>query len=335
MAANHDLGRYIPQIGSFAVLTVDPVACVDYLEDPEATAACALLTSKGYVVYVPGTGDPERLRFSPSLFSQPLLWHATGDSQRRALPLGTRRPELAGLVTIKNQAMRQSALQSHLQALLAGDVPAAESSTANHGDGEAMDWEDEEEDERVADSEEAPALAPSTPIQVALPTRISNARQSSKASVADAWNTLLPELEAPWAAFHTATYAAPPTHIAASIHHSLRSGMHILHSLHCAMPLSHSHADCFDSDLQLQISLCDPRRKRGLPCISSATPHRRIHRPSRALPGRLFICVADTMFSLNRNPVLSPPTPSDRASLKRFYGPATSEIAFNRMLMHY
>ncbi|KAF7298675.1 hypothetical protein MIND_00814700 [Mycena indigotica] len=120
--------------------------------------------------------------------------------------------------------MRQSALQSHLQALLAGDVPAAESSTANHGDGEAMDWEDEEEDERVADSEEAPALAPSTPIQVALPTRISNARRSSKASVADAWNTLLPELEAPWAAFHTATYAAPPTHIAASIHHSCEAG---------------------------------------------------------------------------------------------------------------
>ncbi|KAF7290653.1 hypothetical protein MIND_01305600 [Mycena indigotica] len=62
MATNHDLGRYIPQIGSFAVLTVDPVACVDYLEDPEATAACSLLTSKGYVVYMHGSGpllDPQ------------------------------------------------------------------------------------------------------------------------------------------------------------------------------------------------------------------------------------------------------------------------------------
>ncbi|KAF7290652.1 hypothetical protein MIND_01305500 [Mycena indigotica] len=56
MSSGDNSGDYIPDTGVFAVLTVDPVACVDYLEDAEATAACALLTSKGYVVYVPGSG---------------------------------------------------------------------------------------------------------------------------------------------------------------------------------------------------------------------------------------------------------------------------------------
>ncbi|KAF7290654.1 hypothetical protein MIND_01305700 [Mycena indigotica] len=64
MATNNHLGRpeYVPKPGAFAVVTVDPVACVDYLEDPEATAACSLLTSKDYVVYMYGSGpllDPQ------------------------------------------------------------------------------------------------------------------------------------------------------------------------------------------------------------------------------------------------------------------------------------
>ncbi|KAF7289827.1 hypothetical protein MIND_01357000 [Mycena indigotica] len=44
------LGTLIPNPGSFAVLTVDPVASVDYLEDPEATAASAQLVCKDYLI---------------------------------------------------------------------------------------------------------------------------------------------------------------------------------------------------------------------------------------------------------------------------------------------
>ncbi|KAF7289829.1 hypothetical protein MIND_01357200 [Mycena indigotica] len=40
----------IPDSGTFAVLTIDPVASVDYLEDPEATAASAELASRHYVI---------------------------------------------------------------------------------------------------------------------------------------------------------------------------------------------------------------------------------------------------------------------------------------------
>ncbi|KAF7307377.1 hypothetical protein MIND_00531800 [Mycena indigotica] len=44
---------FAPLGGTFAVLTIDPVASVEYLHDPEATTASAKLVSKDYVVSIP------------------------------------------------------------------------------------------------------------------------------------------------------------------------------------------------------------------------------------------------------------------------------------------
>ncbi|KAF7307552.1 hypothetical protein MIND_00550000 [Mycena indigotica] len=61
MSEQEDTPHYVPERGSFSVMTLDPVASVAYLEDPEATAAAAALDSKGYVIYLPGV----RTLFSP------------------------------------------------------------------------------------------------------------------------------------------------------------------------------------------------------------------------------------------------------------------------------
>ncbi|KAF7289836.1 hypothetical protein MIND_01357900 [Mycena indigotica] len=51
--ADSESGNFIPVGGTFAVLTIDPVGSVDYLEDPEATAASMKLVSKDYVICAP------------------------------------------------------------------------------------------------------------------------------------------------------------------------------------------------------------------------------------------------------------------------------------------
>ncbi|KAF7289828.1 hypothetical protein MIND_01357100 [Mycena indigotica] len=53
--------HYVPSRGTFSVMTIDPIASVEYLDDPEATAASAKLVNNGYVIYLPGI----RTLFSP------------------------------------------------------------------------------------------------------------------------------------------------------------------------------------------------------------------------------------------------------------------------------
>ncbi|KAJ7059799.1 hypothetical protein C8F01DRAFT_1370643 [Mycena amicta] len=48
--APHPDTYFVPQIGTFAVLTIDPVASVEYLDDGEATAASSKLVCKDYIV---------------------------------------------------------------------------------------------------------------------------------------------------------------------------------------------------------------------------------------------------------------------------------------------
>ncbi|KAJ7610148.1 hypothetical protein FB45DRAFT_1122083 [Roridomyces roridus] len=52
-----DEGTYVPEFYTFAVLTIDAVATVAYLGDPEASAAASKLVCGDYVVYCPG--DPQ------------------------------------------------------------------------------------------------------------------------------------------------------------------------------------------------------------------------------------------------------------------------------------
>ncbi|KAF7307551.1 hypothetical protein MIND_00549900 [Mycena indigotica] len=53
--------HYVPERGTFSVMTLDPVASVAHLDDAQATAAAAALVSKGYVIYLVGV----RPLFSP------------------------------------------------------------------------------------------------------------------------------------------------------------------------------------------------------------------------------------------------------------------------------
>nr|GAT58817.1 predicted protein [Mycena chlorophos] len=46
--------RHIPAGGTFSLLRIDPVACVEHLEDPVATAACSNIKGKEYLVYASG-----------------------------------------------------------------------------------------------------------------------------------------------------------------------------------------------------------------------------------------------------------------------------------------
>ncbi|KAF7317552.1 hypothetical protein MKEN_00842100 [Mycena kentingensis (nom. inval.)] len=57
MDANQTFTQFVPQQGVFAVLTIDPVASLEYLNDVEAIEACRDLETKDYVVYVPGTSE--------------------------------------------------------------------------------------------------------------------------------------------------------------------------------------------------------------------------------------------------------------------------------------
>ncbi|KAJ7053277.1 hypothetical protein C8F01DRAFT_1330010 [Mycena amicta] len=62
--ADEESGTLVPRIGSFAVLTIDPVASVEYLEDAEATVASSKLVCKDYIVYIPsGTFFNHRAAF--------------------------------------------------------------------------------------------------------------------------------------------------------------------------------------------------------------------------------------------------------------------------------
>ncbi|KAF7300620.1 hypothetical protein HMN09_00947200 [Mycena chlorophos] len=45
---------YVPAGGTFSILRIDPVACVEHLEDPVATAACSNINGKDYLVYASG-----------------------------------------------------------------------------------------------------------------------------------------------------------------------------------------------------------------------------------------------------------------------------------------
>ncbi|KAJ7053290.1 hypothetical protein C8F01DRAFT_1330024 [Mycena amicta] len=69
--ADEDSDTHIPRIASFAVLTIDPVASVEYLDDAEATAASSKLVCKDYIVYIAtGTFFSHRAAFrkeQPSL----------------------------------------------------------------------------------------------------------------------------------------------------------------------------------------------------------------------------------------------------------------------------
>ncbi|KAF7293403.1 hypothetical protein MIND_01117300 [Mycena indigotica] len=184
---------------------------------------------------------PER---SAALLLAPPPWRGMERSPILALPIGTRSLVPAGQVNItsarfgartgrmkrviqptRNQAARQHALESRLMALLNGDTSSDPDNNAPPIDNQeaaddGMDWEDE----GAEGTAEPPIFAPTTPIQMALPTWASHPRQSSNASLLGAWNVLLAELEAPWANFHAATYASPPSHIVASIHHPCGSG---------------------------------------------------------------------------------------------------------------
>ncbi|KAJ7053276.1 hypothetical protein C8F01DRAFT_1375181 [Mycena amicta] len=72
--APHPDTYFVPQIATFAVLTIDPVASVEYLDDAEATAASSKLICKDYIVYIAtGTLFSHRAAFreeQPSLVMQ-------------------------------------------------------------------------------------------------------------------------------------------------------------------------------------------------------------------------------------------------------------------------
>ncbi|KAF7317548.1 hypothetical protein MKEN_00841700 [Mycena kentingensis (nom. inval.)] len=57
MDADQTFSQFVPQQGVFAVLTIDPVASLEYLNDEEALEASKDLETKDYVVYVPGTSE--------------------------------------------------------------------------------------------------------------------------------------------------------------------------------------------------------------------------------------------------------------------------------------
>ncbi|KAF7324106.1 hypothetical protein MKEN_00633000 [Mycena kentingensis (nom. inval.)] len=48
---------FVPSDGVFAVLKIDPIASLAYLDDPEATQAASKLTFGEYLVFVPGTNE--------------------------------------------------------------------------------------------------------------------------------------------------------------------------------------------------------------------------------------------------------------------------------------
>ncbi|KAJ6608319.1 hypothetical protein B0H10DRAFT_1996663 [Mycena sp. CBHHK59/15] len=53
MSARHS----VPRPGAWAVLSIDPIASVEYLDDPEATSAAQNIVTQKYVVYVENDGQ--------------------------------------------------------------------------------------------------------------------------------------------------------------------------------------------------------------------------------------------------------------------------------------
>ncbi|KAF7302126.1 Phospholipase/carboxylesterase [Mycena indigotica] len=53
--------RFVPEDGVFALMTIDPVASLECLHDPEALAMAASLTFNDYLVFVPGTNQSRNL----------------------------------------------------------------------------------------------------------------------------------------------------------------------------------------------------------------------------------------------------------------------------------